>query len=456
MSHVAKPRPAVNGHKQNSFDKDAAPLRGDAPKKESFGARRGKWLDQVFLDPTRTGDYFTVTYTITRCLNSKAEELSCFPGDIYLADLARVSTKTVQRALKWAAERGHINLGPWSQHTPRKITLVIQSGQIVQSESGQIVQSETPQTGLQSGLQSGQSFRGSLVESKVLAPNSRNFHNSQEKEEARAPATPGALQGSVSGLPKVDVGRKRVASGATTEIGVSAGKATVVGRGIESSGATDSSPPSGGESESGFESGNGRTNLCAAPPVPAAALPVPADAELARLQDALARAEEGGELIAIAAAEKDLKRHIESAAREAQDREDREALCRFAAKLASGEIAVSDPVVAKNIATAIRRAEGLGDRNLLKQFREVNEEIEKAALFARGAELKIPKSVIGRLLKSLQGNIYQARLKVELASKKDNPTAYINFIAASEAKSPSKEWSKQPRRAKTFAEQVII
>src|SRR5262249_36541514 len=32
-------------------------------------------------------------------------------------EISRVSTKTVQRTLKWAVDRGHITLGPWSQHT---------------------------------------------------------------------------------------------------------------------------------------------------------------------------------------------------------------------------------------------------------------------------------------------------------------------------------------------------
>jgi hypothetical protein len=128
----------------------------------SFGVWRGRWLDQVHDDPEMTGDSVRVMYAVTRFLNS--ETRSCFPGQLTLAEKAHVTMRTVQRSIAKAQERGHLRASAAVGRKPRHLAPILRDGR---------------QQGGPEGEQEGrQTFRGSLEESMVCAPNSRDSQNS--------------------------------------------------------------------------------------------------------------------------------------------------------------------------------------------------------------------------------------------------------------------------------------
>ena len=89
----------------------------DAPL--SFGAWRGKWLDQIFADPEMTGDACRVLYALTGSLNKRTR--IGLPGNVALAEKAYVNLRTVQRAIALASSRGHLVVGEPVGKTPRTL-----------------------------------------------------------------------------------------------------------------------------------------------------------------------------------------------------------------------------------------------------------------------------------------------------------------------------------------------
>jgi hypothetical protein len=160
---------------------------------ETFGAKRGKWLDQVHNDPEMTGDFCRVMYAVSRCLNPKAKELTTGPGDPYLVELAHVSRITVRRAIAKASERGHIAVKAASGRTPRQIMLLLSAqfellkGQIEHPKPDLSAQFEhhEPDLSAQMSAQIGaHPVRGLSVESKGCADDSQNSQDSQRKKDS--------------------------------------------------------------------------------------------------------------------------------------------------------------------------------------------------------------------------------------------------------------------------------
>lgn len=144
----------------------------------TFGARRGKWLDQVHDDPEMTDAFCRVMYAVTRCLDRGT--FTAKHGDIAIAKCAHKSVSTVERAMRAAEERGHLQIKRPSRREPREIT------PILKGESRQIDGTETRQNDEsrhESRHESRQPERGPPVESKGCAPISQDSQDSQKKEE---------------------------------------------------------------------------------------------------------------------------------------------------------------------------------------------------------------------------------------------------------------------------------
>jgi hypothetical protein len=89
----------------------------------SFGAWRGKWLDQVQDDPKMMPSAFSVMYAVTRHLNTKTR--TAFPGNDTLAATARVSLRTVQKVIALAGSQGHLAITDASWHNARVLTPIL-------------------------------------------------------------------------------------------------------------------------------------------------------------------------------------------------------------------------------------------------------------------------------------------------------------------------------------------
>jgi hypothetical protein len=132
-----------------------------------FGARRGKWLDQVDADPECTCAYFRIFWHVGQRLNQ--ETFTARPGHRYLAEKARVDIKTVQRALKWAEGR-HIQRGGSAGPKDRTITPIL-SGHNVQSKGGY------------TGHYTGHSPRVTHGETRGNGPDSQDSHKYKKETE---------------------------------------------------------------------------------------------------------------------------------------------------------------------------------------------------------------------------------------------------------------------------------
>jgi hypothetical protein len=174
--------------------------------KAIFGARRGKWLDQVNDDPGMTDAFCRVMYSVTRCLDR--ETFTAKHGDIAIAKRAHKSVSTVERAMKVAEERGHLQIKRPSRREPREITpiLIGESRQIDGTETRQNDESRH-----ESRHESRQPERGPLVESKGCAPISQDpqdSHKNKKEEDlkngnSRGPTAPESNPSTASPSPSL-------------------------------------------------------------------------------------------------------------------------------------------------------------------------------------------------------------------------------------------------------------
>jgi hypothetical protein len=160
-------------------------------KAPTFGAQRGKWLDQVLADPKMKGCPFCVMYAITSFLNSNT--FTAQHGDIAIAKHSHMSVSTVERAITLAQERGHLEA---SGNKPRVLKPILKSRQFDGTQSGQIVQIQD-ESRHESPHESRQTFRGPPVESTGWKGDSQDSQDSQdshkkEEEEDGLPRGPTA------------------------------------------------------------------------------------------------------------------------------------------------------------------------------------------------------------------------------------------------------------------------
>jgi hypothetical protein len=164
----------------------------------SFGKFRGKWLDQVHRDKEMSADFCRVMYSISSYM--RKNNLTPRPGNQTLADDSFVSERTVRRALDKAQSRGHLEIQAESRRSPRILIPLLkddtESGLKVHTETvqnehfqsgenpfetGLKVHTESGQQNPESGLECGQSFRSSPLESKRPEPISQESQKSQLK-----------------------------------------------------------------------------------------------------------------------------------------------------------------------------------------------------------------------------------------------------------------------------------
>jgi hypothetical protein len=215
-----------SARKRNS--KDAAQRRGGP---DSFGARRGKWLDQVHNDPRMNG-HFHAMYAIARGLDRNS--FTCRWGDDALAALSHVCRRTMERAREAAQECGHIEQ---SFHGRNGMTIT----PILHSEGGQ-----NAQVNLDTSVDINkrkprhkprhkprQANSDSLVESSESSPISHISHVSQEREDsaanAAAPLEEGA-QESNAGHVNENTGTTESPTSGTTESAMSDAEKAELGK----------------------------------------------------------------------------------------------------------------------------------------------------------------------------------------------------------------------------------
>jgi hypothetical protein len=145
----------------------------------TFGARRGMWLDQVFRDSEMKGEFFRVMYAINVRLNTKTFTASTSDPD--LAALAQVDTKTAQRARECAVKRGHIS----QVFHGCKGTVITP---LLASKPGQFVQVQDDEGGLKPGLKPGLAFcvtHGKTRGNDSLLSDSQDSHKYKKEEDSK-------------------------------------------------------------------------------------------------------------------------------------------------------------------------------------------------------------------------------------------------------------------------------